>query len=289
MRALATLTVRTSDLNLRSEPSASGGNSTVIRVLHKSDAVALHAYHAADPSWAKVATADGVEGFVKRMLLYQGGPGLPAAVPEPVLKAYNDAVWKAANDYDHVTYELGAKDPRKGTVDCSGWVAFINRLGFNAANAVAGVPLFSAADLQLLNTHSDHQVSIPGYKLGQLFSLEYISTLSWRPGLVVGINFADYDWEQNQGRVFEIDHIVQTVRSPEGTLYITQSSSGGGGVNRVKLVDWLKGRIETLRAAHRVHVADILGLGGDASVMGATADRRDLELPELDTSRTPAG
>lgn len=286
--ATAKLTVRSADLNLRREPSSNGGNSTVVRVLHAGDVVDQVGYHEPDPSWTSVRTADGMLGFVKRMLLFQSSLSPLASVPQDVLKAYNDAVWKATSDFDRVTYKLGAKDPREGRVDCSGWIAFVNRLAFNAANAAAGSQLFSAADLQIFNTHSDHQVSIPGYRTAQLFSIEAVASLAWRPGLLIGINFSDYDWERGQGRVFEIDHIVQTMAASDGTLLVTQSSSGGGGVNRAKLRDWLSGRIDELRAANRVHVVDVFGLASGMAPMAAP--RRDItELPELDVSRTPPG
>lgn len=283
------LKVRSTNLNLRSQPSSSGGNSTIVKVLHAGDVVSQTGYHKPDPSWATVKAVGGVDGYVKRSLLRQDAPGALANVSAPVLKAYNDAVWAAGIEFDDVTYKLGAKNPHDGEVDCSGWIAFINRLGFNAANAAAGATMFTTQDLALLNTHSDHQVSIPGYKIGQLYSLDDVASLSWRPGLLIGINFADYDWELNQGRVFEIDHIVQTVRSPDGVLFITQSSSGGGGVNRVRHTDWMQGRIDELRQSHRVHVIDIFGLADAMTAMSAPRGGPALVLPELDVSATPAG
>jgi hypothetical protein len=53
-----------------------------------------------------------------------------------------------------------------------------------------------------------------------------IESLPLRSGLLIGINFGYYDWERGQGRVFEIDHIVQTMSSANGSIRVTQSSSG---------------------------------------------------------------
>lgn len=284
----ATLKVAVSELNLRREPSSSGGASTAIRVLPKGTEVTLTGYASRDPDWCWVKTQDGTEGFLKRMLLTQADVGGLVVPSVAGLAAYNSAVWSATQTYDGVTYKLGAKDPTTGRVDCSGWIAFINRLAFNAVNTSEGRRVFGPDVLKILNTHSDHQLSIPGYKTGQLFSGDEVSRIAWRPGLLIGINYSDYDWELNQGRVFEIDHIVQTVTNEQGKLYVSQSSSGGGGVNNVRLDGWL-GSIEGLRSRNRVHVVDIFGLASVAPQVDIETNPADLVLPELDTSSTPAG
>lgn len=120
-----------------------------------------------------------------------------------------------------------------------------------------------------------------------------VNSLAWRPGLLIGINFSDYDWEKNQGRVFEIDHIVQTVQepTPDGKMYITQSSSGGGGVNKVALDEWLQGKVGTLCASNRVHVIDAFSLcrPKQRRIRMWRPSPASLELKALDTSRTPPG
>lgn len=281
------LKVVASELNLRSEPSADAGASTVIRVLHAGDSITQTGYAPRDPSWATVVAADGTNGFVKRMLLQQSNPGPISTPSADLITAFNSAIWKATQDYDSVTYKLGAKDPTAGQVDCSGWIAFINRLSFNAANAALGRQVFSPQTLQLFNTHSDHQVSIPGYNIKQIFSIENVSNIPWRSGMLIGINFSDYSWERGQGRVFEIDHIVQTMAGAGGQLFITQSS-GGNGVNKKDLHTWLAG-VENLRASNRLHVIDLLALARATAGAEAESAGQTLELPELDTSKTPAG
>lgn len=283
------LEVAAERLNLRTEPSSAKGQATVIEVLPRGSIVEQIDYVKRDPSWVKATASSGHSGFVKRLLLYQVEPRDLDHVDEGRLTAYNDAIWQSTAQYEAVTYLLGAKDPRGGTVDCSGWIAFINRLAFSAVNKTAGEQLVTDHTLARLNTHSDHQVSLTGYSAMQIFSVDSVTALLWRPGLLIGINFSDYDWEKNQGRVFEIDHIVQTMQSPDGALYITQSSSSGGGVNKVLLQEWLRGT-EKQRVDNRLHVVDAFSLCASPGAAGSRGlGSASLELEELDTSSTPAG
>jgi hypothetical protein len=244
-------------------------------------------YAKGHPDWIRARAPDGREGFMKRSLLAQADPGNLVEIDPEVLAVYDRAVREATRQYDGVKYGLGSKRPAEGKVDCSGWIAFLNRIAFNAVNSAAGYPVFSAKTLNMLNTHSDHQVSIPGYAAEQLFSYRYVADINWRPGLLIGINFDDYDWERGQGRVFEIDHIVQTMSSTDGLLRVTQSSSGGGGVNSVPLDDWLE-RAQELISRNRLHVVDIFALAN--LVQDRDLDGSDqLELPELDVSRALPG
>ena len=147
----------------------------------------------------------------------------------------------------------------------------------------------------LLNTHSDHQVAMPGYREKQLFSKGHAKQLLKRPGLLIGLNFSDYVWEKGQNRVFEIDHIVQTVVDPKGNLCITQSSSGGGGVNMIDFATWIGGAaVLKLLNNNRLHVFDVFRIANlDAlhtfEIDGVEAPPADLEIPEQDVSETPAG
>lgn len=287
-------------VNLRSVPSSAGGQSTVIEAVAGGQLVDQEGPADDHPDWVKVRGASGKRGFMKRMLLCQNDPGQPIDVPANQLKAYNDAIVKATNDFDDVRYELGKKDPNTGLVDCSGWICFVNKLGFNAVNQAAGHRVFAPDVLRMLNTHSDHQVSLPGYRVEQIISIGDIDRLNFRPGLLIGLNNSDYNWERGQGRVFEIDHIVQTMQTGDGTLYVTQSSSSGDGVNRVRLgrrgsegapgVGWL-GSTSWQLEANRMHVIDIFRLANLAppSPIGPQVDEEALELSEPDLSLAPPG
>jgi hypothetical protein len=286
---MVNIEVAVDEVNLRSEASADHGQSTIVAVLPRGTLVEQGDYVRSDPSWVKATAPDGKRGFVKRMLLCQAQPGTLRTVESELMSAYNTAIWEATRQYDSVRYQLGAKDPTRGTVDCSGWIAFINRKGFTAVNQAAGQKYFDDAALGRLNTHSDHQVSLPGLACGQIYSMASIASVAWRPGLMIGINFSDYDWERGQGRVFEIDHIVQTMHDPAGgALFVTQSSSGGNGVNKVPLDDWLE-RVKTLRDGNRLHVVDLFTLGAPKQKGFWRHSAKSLELKALDTSRTPPG
>jgi hypothetical protein len=282
------LKVVASEVNLRTEPSSAKGAATVIRALPRGTLVQQRNPAPGHPDWVEVDSDMGERGFMKRMLLARVAPGAIAAPPAALLAAYNNAVWRDTEDFNDVTYKLGKKDPTQGQVDCSGWIMFVNRRAFSAVNASAGSTVFSQQTLGLLNTHSDHQVSIPGYRAGQIFSIDDVNGIPWRPGLLIGINFGNYGWEMNQGRVFEIDHIVQTVTSPTGVMYATQSSSGGGGVNRVKLAGWLE-QAATVIATNRAHVVDIFQLAVLTGPAAAGGQPARLELDAPDTANTPAG
>lgn len=280
--------VTANEVNLRSEASAEHGQSTVVAVLPRGALVEQGDYVRTDPSWVKATAPDGKRGFVKRMLFCQTQPGNLRNVESELLSACNKAIWDATQRYDSVGYELGAKDPTKGTVDCSGWIAFINGKGFTAVNQAAGQKYFDDAALGRLNTHSDHQVSLLGLSCGQIYSMANITSITWRPGLMIGINFSNYEWERGQGRVFEIDHIVQTMQDPaSNAMFITQSS-GGQGVNKVPLADWLE-RVKNLRDGNRLHVVDVFSLGAPKQRSFWRHSAKSLELKPLDTSRTPPG
>jgi hypothetical protein len=287
-------------VNLRSEPSSAGGQSTVIEAVAGGELVDQEGPASGHPDWVKVRSASGIGGFMKRMLLCQNDPGQPIDVPPNLLKAYNDAIVKATNDFDNVRYKLGKKDPNTGLVDCSGWICFVNKLGFNAVNQAAGRQVFTSDILRMLNTHSDHQVSLPGYRVEQIISITDIDRLNFRPGLLIGVNYSDYNWERGQGRVFEIDHIVQTMKTADGTLYVTQSSSSGDGVNRVRLgrrgsegapgVGWLSSTSPQLEA-NRMHVIDIFRLANLAPRPSSEPqdDEKYLELSDPDLSLAMPG
>lgn len=284
---MVTLKVISTTANLRSEPSSAKGDDSVVASFPSETRITQLDYVRDHPDWIRALDPNGREGFIKRSLLAQVDPGAIVEVDRGLLVSYDRAVRSATSQYDGVKYGLGSKRPNEGKVDCSGWIAFINRLAFNAVNAAAGWKVFSTRVLGMLNTHSDHQVSIPGYEAKQLFSGPTIERIPWRPGLLIGINFGDYDWERGQGRVFEIDHIVQTMSSANGSMHVTQSSSGGGGVNSVRLEDWLE-KAMGLIARYRLHVVDIFALANLAPERGIEGTE-ELELPEPDLSRALPG
>ena len=70
-------------------------------------------------------------------------------------------------------------------------------------------------------------------------------------------------------------------------MRVTQSSSGGGGVNSVPLDDWLERAMELI-FGYRLHVVDIFALATLARERGMDG-AEELELPEPDLSRALPG
>jgi hypothetical protein len=110
--------------------------------------------------------------------------------------------------------------------------------------------------------------------------------------MLIGINFATYNWEINDPpRKYGIDHIVQVMSNPAtGERFITQSSGSGHGVNKVALGDWLDARTrDGLVAANRVYAVDPFLLADPntnyaqrpaaAAVPLAPAAPRDVDAP----------
>lgn len=207
--------------------------------------------------WVPVRIASGLnagrEGFVRRKWLAQAfdAPQLPAAGDRSELAAIADA---RSTQFDHVTYGLGAKAKtwnelqRRGAIDCSGWTALL------------GLEMFAALGLvvkpALLHTHSDLQVTGLGKAGGRIVSGPDIGDALLQPGCLVGLDFAEYSWDRN--RPLDIDHVVM-IGAVAGERFATQSSSSGGGVNRVPLARWLAS-VAHLRHSWRMHCVDLLDL-----------------------------
>jgi hypothetical protein len=177
------------------------------------------------------------------------------------------------------------------TVDCSGWVAGLFQLAAAAVNTAAGQTVFAGASLGLLANHSDGQIAGVGGQVGQVYSGIDIDQLALRSGLMFGLNAGDYDWE-GEDRAFEIDHIVMGMRGSDG-FYVSQSSSSGGGVNRVAWTTW-RSKMAALFSGYRVHCVDLSGLGrwatpGTAAPQPPAASAGRPEDLKTDFLAAPAG
>ena len=91
------------------------------------------------------------------------------------------------------------------------WRFLSKQLRINAVNQAARRRFLRPIFCFCLKTHSDHQVSLPGYRVEQIVSITDFDRLGSCPGLLIGLKFCDYNWERGQGRVFEIDHILQAI------------------------------------------------------------------------------
>lgn len=240
-----------SALNLRDEPSGA-----ILGELLAGDLIEI-SLDSKESVWAegKVLSGKsaGLTGFVRRKWLAQYFVG------EPVLSSADRTqaariVAKRTAEFDLIHYKLGDKAgswpqlKAKGYVDCSGWVYLLAKeiVGAYGLNTKPGILL----------TFSDEQITNVGKATKQIVSGQWLTDQMFLPGCIVGIDFAEYSWDR--GRPLDIDHIVM-IGQDESGLFVSQSSSLGGGVNRVELSRWLKST-EHLRSAGRVYLVDLLQL-----------------------------
>lgn len=294
-------TVRSQTLNLRS--AASLGDN-VIATLVRNQVVTLEEPRSVE-RWAAVAH-EGRRGFAARRLLAQSPDQSIRALPPEMGELVSRVVSAASKKYDGITYRLGCKAKRRNdggltfsgsdvagrscsgsTVDCSGWISGLFQMIAAEVNRASGRVVFDVKDTGRLSNHSDGQIASVGAAVGQVYSGRDIDGLHLRTGLLFGLNAGDYDWE-GQGRALDIDHIVMGVESPDGYA-ITQSSSGGGGVNTVPWRDWRKTWAKAIEE-NRVHCVDLLDTG-DWERTRSGSERRSTEetAPEVEPMDAPAG
>jgi hypothetical protein len=283
-------------LSVRSTP-ATGDN--MIATLTEGQVIPLKGLAKNAPRWA-VIEHEGREAYVSRRLIAQSIEKPPQQLDAATEALVTKIVWSATGRYDSVTYKLGCKCEAQGaeklvfsgtdiegrpcsgsTVDCSGWTAGLFQLLASNLNATYGWIVLPRSALKHLYTHSDGQIAGIGQATRAIYSGPDIDRIELRTGLLLGINNGDYTWEGSD-RVFGIDHIVMVVRGPDGYC-ITQSSSGGGGVNIAPWPAWRE-QVTSKFAGWNVHCVDPLALGVWSK---AAAETRGLEPdrdPGLDRS-----
>jgi hypothetical protein len=222
-------------LNLRLEP-----RGAVVAELRSGDFFDVPTSKAS-AEWVLGTVVTGVsagkKGYVRRKWIIQNFDVLPNLLTIDRTKAA-DIVSRRTNEYDDVRYKLGYKAKTwkdlkdKKYVDCSGWVFLIGK--------------------EIINTYSLKTSPDILYT----YSGNYLKEELFQPGVLIGIDFAEYSWDR--GRPLDIDHIA-IVGSDNDGLFVSQSSSSGGGVNKVPLLKWLNSQAE-LMATGRVHLVDILAI-----------------------------
>jgi hypothetical protein len=254
-RIKSVFVVTANSLNLR---KALGIDAPIIKVLKRGALVEFIREGEVQGWWRVCPGGAQLEGYVAKQYL---APASGGGVPD--LPGVNEILWRATQTaLGRVRYQLGAKHSESGAIDCSGWVAEITRQAFNAVNrAAAPDVVFHSADHRAFDTHSDGIVSGIERRTGKILHGPDIKQASLREGMLIAINFGNYSWElNNPPRVYGIDHIVQVVRNPaDDQLFISQSSSSGGGVNVVRLTNWLD-QLKSLVVSGRVHAVDPFGL-----------------------------
>jgi hypothetical protein len=196
----------------------------------------------------------GKKGFVRRKWLIQNFSSPPIISDLNRTKAAN-IISNRTLEFDSVTYKLGDKAKtwkileKMQHIDCSGWIYLICSEIISEYNLKTKPTIF--------DTYSDEQITNTGLATQIVISGHYIQNYNLKPGVLLGIDFSEYSWDR--GRPLDIDHIV-IIGEDENGLFISQSSSSGGGVNKVSLEKWINSN-KNLINQNRVHLVDVLMLG----------------------------
>lgn len=238
-------------LNIRAEPKGS-----IIAELRLGDLFDVPTSKAME-EWvfgiALTGISAGKEGYVRRKWLIQHFDAVPSISSRDRVEAAR-IVAERTNEFDAIHYDLGSKSKnwqelkKNGFVDCSGWVYLLGK------DIISQYQLNSKPSE--LYTYSDEQIVKCGSKSKSIISGKYLQEQFFQPGVLVGIDFAEYSWDR--GRPLDVDHIMIIGRDAAG-LFVSQSSSSGGGVNKVPLTKWIASQ-KSLIASGRVHLVDILSM-----------------------------
>ncbi len=236
-------------LNLRATP---GG--AIIGELRNGD---LAEWDRIEKEWIQVKVQTGhcagMSGAVRRKWLIQHYATAPKLAAVDRKKAA-DIIRRYSVEFDGVHYSLGTKAKSweelkaRGSVDCSGWVYLLSR------QILAEYGLETKPGL--LYTYSDEQITNIGKNTEAIIAGHYLKKEHFVPGTLIGIDFKEYSWDR--GRPLDIDHITMVGQDDHG-LFISQSSSSGGGVNTVPLDKWLNSQAQLI-ALGRVHLVDLLAV-----------------------------
>jgi hypothetical protein len=240
-----------SALNIR---QTAGG--AIIGELRQSDIVTV-ANGKSSLEWVEVTAISGVSagqsGFVRRKWLCQHYESPPAPASGDRTAAA-EIITRRTYEFDAVTYGLGSKARgwmdlgHGGVIDCSGWVYLLAKEILSGTSA--------SAFATKLYTYSDEQITKVGDATGEIVSGRFLTEAHFVPGTLVGIDFAEYSWDRR--RPLDVDHIV-AIGSDASGRFVSQSSSSGGGVNRVEFSRWFSS-LGSLPALGRVHLVDLLAL-----------------------------
>lgn len=167
----------------------------------------------------------------------QGGD----AAVDAGMSALTAAATQKAVD-DHVSYNMGSKNSASGQIDCSGWVAEVNRQMMNGINQAMGQEVFGAEARKTLAKGAAGGaagiIQAVGEKTGKIYNSAELAPENVKEGMAIGMSLGKHA----KGRFRDIGHIVQTYRDPEtGEMMVSESASdgkGGGGVKKTRYTDW---------------------------------------------------
>ncbi len=149
------------------------------------------------------------------------------------------AAYDLTNKYDHVKYGLGAKDPDKGKVDCSGWVVEMQNATMDEINKGAGKAVFTKDEKFSPGFDSASELLRKAeQRSGVLIQGKDVTAQTLKEGMIIGEDNGPQSWDK--GRYKGIDHITMVVRDlKDGELKISQSR-GGEGVELSSLDSYLE-------------------------------------------------
>lgn len=211
--------------------------------------------------WAEIKVTTGLNagmsGYVRRKWISQAIEPSDRIADIDRTKAA-EIISTRTVEFDSVAYGLGSKAKNwealqlSRKIDCSGWIYLLT----TEILKVYGIGISPNA----LRSHSDDQITAIGQATKFIATGLDITPSMFQPGCLIGLDFAEYSWDRN--RSLDIDHIV-IVGSDQAGGYISQSSSTGGGINRVPLQKWLNS-VSSLQSNCRMHLVDPLLATGDA-------------------------
>lgn len=240
-------------LNLRAEP-----RGTVLAELRFGDLFEVAAAKA-NAEWVHGAVLSGVsigkKGYVRRKWLIQQFDEPPSIAQLDRGQAAR-IVAERTLEFNSIHYDLGSKAKtwkelrRNRYVDCSGWVYLLGKELIEAYQLTAAP--------SKLYTYSDEQIINCGSKTKSIISGRYLSEELFLPGVLVGIDFAEYSiLVESWSAIGHRSH--RRHRSRGGGRFVSQSSSSGAGVNKVLLRKWLSSQANLIKAG-RVHLVDLLSM-----------------------------
>lgn len=149
------------------------------------------------------------------------------------------AAYDLTNKYDHVKYGLGAKDPDKGKVDCSGWVVEMQNATMDEINKSADKAIFTKDEKFSPGFDSASELLRKAeQRSGVLIQGKDVTAQTLKEGMIIGEDNGPQSWDK--GRYKGIDHITMVVRDPkDGELKISQSR-GSEGVELSSLDSYLE-------------------------------------------------
>lgn len=172
---------------------------------------------------------------------YSGSQGdLTAAMSAKIADITQYAISKGVRYHMNKEGEKGPRSIAEGATDCSGWIMETGAKMMEDINREAGAEVFTEKDKQDLKTAytAANIIEVFSKKTGgRLLDRSQLAPGRARAGMYIGMDTGYKGWDK--GRFNGIDHIVQTYIDPNtGELMVSQSSSKGGGVNRISYRQW---------------------------------------------------